>query len=68
MPYWFRALNFCELCQLNSSCFFDSQLTTVVTAFAAYCVVNMPCTAVGANGQCGGYSLVVSSSLGCSCL
>ena len=51
---------------LDGSLFFDGLFAAVVTTFAAYGVVNVPCTAVRTYNQCRGYSFVVSSSLGCS--
>ena len=44
--------------------FYDCLLATVVTAFTAYGVVDVPCTAVGAKCKGGGYSLVVCTTLG----
>ncbi|OAV67432.1 hypothetical protein Barb4_02467 [Bacteroidales bacterium Barb4] len=57
-----------ENCLLYGGFFFDCQLTSVVAAFTAYGMVKMPCAAVGAYSHCGDDSLVVSSSLGCSCM
>ena len=42
----------------------DGELAAVVATFAAYGVVNVPCTAVGADSQSGYESLVVSTTLG----
>ena len=52
--------------RLYCSLFLDSQLSTIVAASAAYSVEYMPLAAVGADGQCRSYCLVVSSSLGSS--
>ena len=46
--------------------FYDGLLAAVVAAFAAYGVVDVPCTAVGAECQCGGYCLVVGTTLCCT--
>lgn len=53
---------------LESSFFLDSDFAAIVTAFAAYSVRDVPCATVRAKRQSRSYSLVVSSSLGCSCL
>lgn len=37
----------------------DGELAAVISAFATYSVVNMPCAAVGADGQSGYHSVVV---------
>lgn len=69
----FRAISFVHqqlsiADKLNCSFFFDCQFTSVVTAFATYSVINVPSTAVRAYSHCWSDSLVMSSSLGCSCL
>ncbi len=51
-------------CRRSESGFFNhSLLAAVVAAFAAYGVVDMPCTAVRAESQSGRYGLVVSTAL-----
>lgn len=53
---------------LESSLFLDSDFAAIVSAFAAYSVRDVPCATVRAKRQSRSYSLIVSSSLGCSCL
>lgn len=48
--------------------FLDSNLAAIVSALTAYTVVYVPCAAVGADGECGHHSLVVSSTLCGTCL
>lgn len=48
--------------RLSDSCFLDGHFATIVATFATYGVVNMPCTTVGADGKCGGYSFVVCTA------
>ncbi len=59
----FHALPVGVDCLLDGGFFYDSLFATVVAAFAAYCVVDVPGTAVGAESQSGSYSLVVSTAL-----
>ena len=40
----------------------DYELATIVAALAAYVVIHMPCTAVGADGESGDKSLVVCAT------
>ena len=55
--------------QTLNSCFFaDCQLASVVSTGAAYGVVNMPLTAIGANSERRSYCLVMGSSLCSSCV
>ena len=42
--------------------FLDGEFTTVVAASGAYGVVDVPCAAVRADCQCGGYCLIVGSA------
>lgn len=54
---------------LFSGCFLDyCQLASVITALTAYCVIDVPCSAVRADGQCRCYCLIVSPSFRSSCL
>ena len=46
----------------------DHELAAVVTALAAYMVVHMPCSAVGADGESGDQCLVVCAAFRCSCV
>lgn len=57
------------LCVISDCCLFlDSELASVITARTTYGVIYVPLAAVGANCQCRSYCLIVSSSLGSSCL
>ena len=51
-----------EKCFLLCNFFFDGEFTTVVAASGAYGVVDVPCAAVRADCQCGGYCLIVGSA------
>ena len=42
--------------------FYDGQFPAIVSASGANGVIDMPCAAVGAYSQCGGYSLIVGSA------
>ena len=54
---------------LFSGCFLDyCQLASVITALTAYCVIDVPCSAVRADCQCRCYCLIVSPSFRSSCL
>jgi hypothetical protein len=53
---------------LNCSLIVKYLLATIITAFGANSVINMPCAAVAATGNSWSYSQVVSSSLGCASL
>ena len=47
---------------------YDGKLAAIRAASGAYSVIDVPCATVRANCHCWSYSLVMSSSLGCSCL
>ena len=54
---------------LLGGCFLDyCQLASVITALTAYCVIDVPCSAVRADCQCRSYCLIVSPSFRSSCL
>lgn len=54
---------------LFSGCFLDyCQLASVITALTAYCVIDVPCSAVRADCKCRCYCLIVSPSFRSSCL
>ena len=54
---------------LLSGCFLDyCQLASVITALTAYCVIDVPCSAVRADCKCRCYCLIVSPSFRSSCL
>ena len=44
----------------------NGQFTAIIATAGAYRVVDVPCTAVGADSQSGGYSLIMRSALECS--
>lgn len=48
---------------LDNGVFFDGDFTTIVAAFGAYAVVNVPGATVGADGQCGHSGLVMCTAL-----
>lgn len=48
---------------LNGSGLFDSYFATVVATFATNSVVDMPCSAMGAECESGGNGLVVCATL-----
>ena len=47
---------------LDGGFFYDSLFAAVVSAFATYSVIDVPCAAVGAESQSGGYCFVVGTA------
>ena len=45
---------------------FYGQLAAVIATFTTYHVIDVPCAAVGADGQCGGYCFVVGAAFRCT--
>ena len=52
----------------DGSVFLDCDASAIVTTFAAHCVIDVPCAAVGAKSESGSYCLVVSSTFRCTSL
>ncbi len=63
-----HSLQAVPLCCLDSGVLFDHQTATVVSAFAADGVIDVPCATVGAMSDCRHLSLVVSTALRSACL
>ena len=61
------SISLTDYSKLNSCFFFNCQLTSVITASAAYSVINMPLSTIWANCQCRSYCFIMSSSLCSSC-
>ena len=50
--------------RLDGGVLLDSESATIVATFTTYGVIDVPCTAVGANSEGGHCSFVVSTTLG----